>query len=148
MCLFRRDSVRQLYLHIVDSGVVFYAAVRQACISRVGWGMWVSWSVMWFNAADAAADDVCAVALPGFSPHWESLPHLFTRLICPTAQHRPAQTSRNMHELHSSTLHANNLAIPRWLAEFVVYCSSSHCYMWECFWDLMHTFHVSASNLC
>lgn len=47
--------------------------------------MWVSWSVVWCNAADAAAaaDDAFAVALPRFSPHWESLPHLFSYLIYP-----------------------------------------------------------------
>lgn len=65
-----------------------------------------------YAAADAAADDAFAVALPG-SPHTGN-PCLVCSLISSILQHSTAKhssTGRDMHEWHSSMLHACNLAI-------------------------------------
>lgn len=90
--------------------------------------MWVSWSMLWCNAAAtaAAADDAFAVALPGSPLHWESLPS-FVRsfhLSWSIVQHNG--TGRDMHEWYSSVLHAYMLVIVLLLSEIVLACAPSH----------------------
>lgn len=100
--------------------------------------MWVSWSVMWCNAADAAADDdAFAVALPG-SPHTGN-PCLVCSLISSILQH--SSTGRDMHEWHSSMLHPCSLAITLLMPEFLLAHASPHRCMHV--WDFMLTFHLS-----
>lgn len=68
--------------------------------------MWVSWSVMRYNAA---VDDAIALALPGCFPHWESLPRLFAQLIIRVAHHNEdteIQGGACMSYTHSHCMHS------------------------------------------
>lgn len=86
--------------------------------------MWVSWSVMRYNAA---VDDAIALELPGCFPHWESLPRLFAHLIIRVAHHNEdteIQGGACMSYTHSHCMHS--LAIMLLMSVFVPSCTLFH----------------------
>ncbi len=104
---------------------------------------------MWCNAADAAADDAFAVALPGSSPHWESLPRLFAHLIYPAARQGTAQYSTAvqagtcMNGSRPRCVHTIWQSHFTLMAEFLLARVSSHYCMHVCIWDVMHAFSLN-----
>lgn len=143
MCDGEKEEIGHLYLPRWCGCMLCFGVVGLYKQSGVGaYGCPGQWCM--YNATDTAAadtDDAFAVALPGSSLHWDSLPHLFAHFICPAAQcSRTMQAGRGMHEQHSSVLHMYMLVVVvLLLLEFVLAFTWSHYCVYQSVRDYMHT---------